>query len=88
MVLGVASKISNWATNAKRIKRPLKNESSPIMIDTCVVQFLIQKSVKIRNIGLLILNTNAHWPAFDPAITTERSQHLERIDWAHVLYSI
>jgi len=33
MVLGAASKISNWATNTKRIKRPLKDEPSPIMVD-------------------------------------------------------
>lgn len=31
------------------------------IIDIVFSQFLIEKSIKIRNIGLLILNTMCHW---------------------------
>jgi len=49
MVLGVVGRISNWAINTKRIKRPLKNEPSPIMIDIAVAPELLL--FRIQNIN-------------------------------------
>ena len=61
MVLGVASKISNWATNTKRIKRPLKNEPSPIMIDILNTFLLPDYAFSIDGCYLPIKFTIAPW---------------------------